>query len=94
MKASHVVVLILVAAIALAGYNMMTSAGGRGGQGADALAREGLAWYQSRNPQLENLTSRYRNFGCHFEIEIFQGSTRIASLGWAGPGSFYVIGGR
>lgn len=92
MKKTYIVAVFVVLAVgAYFGVQYFT-ASRSGGTGNDVIVREAIAFYQQQNPGLTNLTAKVINYGCHFEVEIQQGGQRLARLGWAGPGSYYVIG--
>ena len=57
-----------------------------------AVRDEALAFYRQQNPTLTGLSAKVIDYGCHIEIEIRQNGNRLARLGWAGPGQYYVIG--
>jgi len=90
MKPIYVLMAVLVLAVAFFGYNYFVNLNAGGDFGA--IEREALAFYQQQNPTLTNLSAEVIDYGCHIEVEIRQGTQRLARLGVAGQGNFYEIG--
>ncbi|MBT9135852.1 MAG: hypothetical protein DDT34_00917 [Firmicutes bacterium] len=90
MKPIHILIGVLVVAVAFFGYNYWQNLNS-GGDFA-AVEREALAFYQQANPGLTNLSAEVIDYGCHIEIEIRENGQRLTRLGWAGQGRFYELG--
>ncbi len=89
MKTIYIILAVVLLAVVGVGYYFWQAAQASGDFGA--IRDEALAFYQQQNPTLTGLTARVINYGCHIEIEIRQNGQRLARLGWAGPGQYYVI---
>jgi len=90
MNKVYIIVAVVLLAILGTGYYFWQAA-----QASDDFSQvrdEALAFYQQQNPTLTGLTAHVIDYGCHIEIEIRQNGQRLARLGWAGPGQYYVIG--
>lgn len=92
MKKTHLVGILFVIVVGVYFGVQYFTASRSSGSGNDVIIKEAIAFYQQQNPGLTNLTAKVINYGCHFEVEIQQNGQRLARLGWAGPGSYYVIG--
>jgi flagellar basal body-associated protein FliL len=90
MRTIYIVLAIVVVAAAGAGYYFWRAA--QASNDFSTVRDEALAFYQQQNPTLTGLSAKVIDYGCHIEIEIRQNGNRLARLGWAGPGQYYVIG--
>ena len=92
MKATQILVLVLILVTVFFGVQYFrTALASPSGGNYDAIRKEAVAFYQAKNPDLQNLTAKVINYGCHFEIEILQNGSAVGRVGWAGPGSYYDI---
>jgi len=92
MKATRILMLALVLVAVFFGVQYFrTALASPSGGNYDTIRREAVAFFQENNPQMQNLTAKVINYGCHFEIEILQNGTPVGRVGWAGPGSYYDI---
>ncbi len=90
MRKIYIILALVVVVAAGAGYYFWRQA--QASDDFSAIREEGLAFYQQQNPTLTGLSAAVIDYGCHIEIEIRQNGQRLARLGWAGPGQYYVIG--
>lgn len=92
MKATQILVLVLVLATVFFGVQYFrTAIASPSGGNYDTIRKEAVAFYQLQNPTMQNLTAKVINLGCHFEIDILQNGSPVGRVGWAGPGSYYII---
>jgi len=92
MKATRILALVLILVTVFFGVQYFrTALTGPSGGNYDAIRKEAVAYYQAKNPTMQNLTAKVIDLGCHFEIEILQNGSPVGRVGWAGPGSYYDI---
>lgn len=90
MRRAHIIIAVILVAVVGAGVYFWQAAQANDDFGV--IRQEALAFFQQQNPTLMGLTAQVIDYGCHIEIEIQQRGRRLARLGRAAPGQYYVIG--
>ena len=92
MKATQILVIVLILVTVFFGVQYFrTALASPSGGNYDTIRKEAVAFFQAKNPAMQNLTAKVINLGCHFEIDILENGVSVGRVGWAGPGSYYDI---